>query len=186
MHDLEHFRPINHAPVWSRIKEKIVKEQLVKLLTTQNFINSPQRGFPRGWSCLTHQFGFLNLITQSAASHRSMLFLDLSKAFDRVCHSRLQAKVRTYEKRNPFFPWLLPHLSDLFQAVDIGWFFQLYFITGRVIQDSVPFPPSLLLYFNDVIKIVCHGTPIPFSDDIKTAHSFETGAVNSNLALTNE
>lgn len=72
-----------------QIYENVDKEQLVNFLTTHSLIYPSQNGFLKGQPCLFYQIKLLKLDIYSAYSHRlvPIIFLDMSKAFNCICHS---------------------------------------------------------------------------------------------------
>lgn len=84
-----------------------------------------------GRYCLGCQLDFLILVNLNARSQQSVIIviLDMLKAFDRVSHSRMPAKMRSYRTRNSILSWVSSYISDRFQAVTInGNFSQPYAI----------------------------------------------------------
>ncbi|MBM6549333.1 reverse transcriptase domain-containing protein, partial [Streptococcus dysgalactiae] len=108
LHDPSCYRPINHTPIVSRLMERIVKGQIVTFLLSRNLINDGQHGFLKTRSCVTCQLDFLNLITTVADSGKAFntIFLDMIKAFNRVPHSLLIAKIRMFGIVDLLLSWL--------------------------------------------------------------------------------
>ena len=86
MHDLGH-----------RIFEALIRDSLVKHLEDNSLIHDFQHGFRKGRSCLTNLLTFLDKVTGCVDTGDSvgMIFLDFAKAFDKVPHIRLAAKLKT-------------------------------------------------------------------------------------------
>lgn len=116
-----------------------------------------------------------------------IIVLDMLKTFDRVSHSRLLAKIKTYGIRNPLLYWPLSYLFDRFQIIDIsGCFSQSCVFTIMVVQGSVLCSFRIPLYNNDISKVIRRDSPCLFADNIRIDCSFKAGLFNSALALINE
>ena len=61
-------------------------------------INESQHCFTKGKSCLTNLLSFYSKVYEAANNRDSydILYLDFSKAFDKVPHQRLLRKVRAH------------------------------------------------------------------------------------------
>ncbi|VDP36673.1 unnamed protein product, partial [Echinostoma caproni] len=102
-----------------------------------------------------------------------VVYLDMTKAFDRVSHTRLIAKARSYGIGDPLLSWLSSYLSERSQVVSVNdCSSQPQPVTSGVIQGSVLGPLLFLMYINDVSKSIICGTPFLFADDIKVVYSF--------------
>ena len=85
------YRPISLTSVLSKLTEKIVQRRVLLFMEENNIhLSSHQSGF-RSHRCTLDQLQIMfNFINRSRpASHASVLFVDFSKAFDKVDHTRL-------------------------------------------------------------------------------------------------
>ena len=75
--------------------ESIVKDAIMLHLTTNHIISSSQHGFMARKSCLTNLLEYLELLTKLVDEGHSVdvVYLDFGKAFDKVPHQRLLAKL---------------------------------------------------------------------------------------------
>lgn len=104
-------------------------------------MNSFEHGFRKS---LTGKFDYSNLATQNADLYQSILIMvsDMSKAFVRISHSRLLAKIMTYGIRNP----PLPHLSSYVLTV-FRWSFLTVMVCSPALLPVRLFMAPLVIHF---------------------------------------
>lgn len=181
---LANYRPISHTSILLKIMEKIVKDQTSDFLLSRNLISKSQHGFIKRRSCQSCLLELLNNITNSVDNGKAyiIVFLDMRKAFDQVPHDRLLTVLSKHGIQNPLLSWFKSYLDGRTQAVQIGS--QLSSrrpVTSGVIQGSVLGPLLFLIYINDVVDALKHGSPYLFADDIKVAYSFDRADLNATL-----
>lgn len=81
------YRPISIACTSCKILEHIILKSLTEYVEENAVLHSNQHGFRRGLSTVTQLVGILHNL---ASGDQSQVFLDLSKALDRVFHPKLQ------------------------------------------------------------------------------------------------
>ena len=91
------YRPISLLPICSKLFEKIVFKYLYNYLTQNNLITKNQSGFRPGDSTINQLIDLVHDIQMSFDDRKCLevraVFLDISKAFDKVWHEGLLFKL---------------------------------------------------------------------------------------------
>ena len=107
------YRPISIIPIFGKIFEKIIYNRLYNFFTSKNLINPKQFGFRKGHStshALNYSVNFLNDAI-SKGKHTIGIFIDLSKAFDTIDHTKLLAKLENNGIRGTSLNLISSYLS---------------------------------------------------------------------------
>ncbi|CAB4015541.1 Hypothetical predicted protein, partial [Paramuricea clavata] len=115
------YRPISLLPCLSKICERIVFIRLYNLLLEIGFLYKFQSGFRPGDSTVNQLLYFVHQIycAFEAGKEVRVVFLDISKAFDRVWHAGLLKKLEAIGIRNPLLQWFESYLENRIQRVVI-------------------------------------------------------------------
>jgi len=91
----ENYRPISLTCHLSKVMESIIRDVITQHLNKFDLINSSQHVFRRGRSFVTNLLAFLDKVASYRDDKESVdiIFLDFTKAFDKVPHSRLMSKI---------------------------------------------------------------------------------------------
>ena len=88
------YRPVSLTSNIMKIFERVIRKQLVDYMTENDFLNHTQHGFRHGRSCLSALLSvyddLVNMNITASAVH--MIYLNCSKAFDKVDHGILVDK----------------------------------------------------------------------------------------------
>ena len=108
--ELKNYRPISLLPVSGKIFERLLHDSMFKFFTENNLISHDQSGFKPGDSCTNQLLSIMHRIYKSFNDGHEVLsvFLDMSKAFDKVWHMGLVFKL----KQNGISGNLLSTLTD--------------------------------------------------------------------------
>ena len=95
---ITNYRPISLLPICGKILEKIIFNNLYSYLYANNLITKNQSGFRPGDSTTNQLLYLVNEIHQAFENPKSLevraVFLDISKAFDKVWHDGLIFKLK--------------------------------------------------------------------------------------------
>ena len=118
----DYYRPISLTSVPGKLLERIIRDEIVKHMSENNIFAKSQHGFLAGKSCVTQLLEFLEDVTSALDKGEDVdvIYLDLSKAFDRVPHKRLLRKLWGYGIRGNTRSWIKDFLSNRKQQVNFN------------------------------------------------------------------
>ena len=78
-----------------KIMERMIKEEILHFLESNKLIKDSQHGFRNKRSCLTNLLEFMEKVANYLDSGEpvDVIYLDFQKAFDKVPHIRLLARL---------------------------------------------------------------------------------------------
>ena len=93
--DPMNYRPKSVTSTFSKLFEKLLFRQLSKYLNDNNVLSQTQFGFRKSGSTKDALLYFTESVRQNLEANESVFYaaLNLPKAFDSICHHRLQSKL---------------------------------------------------------------------------------------------
>ena len=180
------YRPISLLSATSKVLEKIVCEQLGEQV--ERHLPEKQSGFRKADGTVPQLTRLLHTMYEALDNGKNVfaVFYDLSKAFDRVWHRGLLAKMEHLGVTGKALNWVAGYLQDRRQKVQLeeassSW----QSIPAGVPQGSILGPLFFLIYTHDLPDAVEAGVECDqFADDtaLLSIHSNRDAAV-ANMQL---
>ena len=164
----ENYRPISLLPIVSKVLERCVLNNIKCHL--HQLVHSSQHGFFTGKSCTTNLIEALDNIGSllDSGNQIDVIYLDMSKAFDKVNHELLLSKLSKLGFGGGLLQWFRSYLSNRRQRVTaLGATSNTLPVTSGVPQGSILGPILFLLYVHDLPGLVKSSQVAMFADDTK-------------------
>ena len=162
------YRPVSLLSTIGKIMERIMFKYIYNHFHKNFLLSIWQSGFRPGSSTVTQLLELYNSFCAAVEANKEIriVFLDISKAFDRVWHQGLIYKLKKWGISGQVLDWLSDYLKDRFQRVVVnGQKSEWNHITAGVPQGSVLGPLLFLVFINDITDVIKHCKIRIFADD---------------------
>ena len=165
--NVKNYRPVSLLPIFGKVFERLIYKEMYSFFIENDLISSNQSGFKQGDSCINQLLSITHEIYQSLDQGYEVrgVFLDISKAFDKVWHKGLLYKLEQNGIKRLLLNILKDFLKSRKQRVVLnGQHSSWSDVLAGVPQGFLIGPLLFLIYINDLSDgLNCN--PKLFADD---------------------
>ena len=168
--DPKNWRPICITSHIIKVFERVIRSKLVIYFERNNILNPNQHGFRKSRSCITQLISYTTHILENLVDGNEVdaIYLDYSKAFDRIDHEILLQKLKFLQLPDKYLKWIRSFLINRTQFVYHNGASSYHsFVKSGVPQGSVLGPLFFILFINDLPDNILSSKIFTFADDTK-------------------
>ena len=165
----QNYRPVSLTCICCKLLETFIRDDIVHHMKENKLFSNSQFGFIGGRSTVLQLLHVLEKWTDTLdqGGVLDVIYLDFMKAFDKVPHKRLIAKLKSYGIGNKVTNWIDFYLSGRRQRVCVnGTYSDWAPVTSGIPQGSVLGPVLFTIYINDLPDEITSDIYL-FADDTK-------------------
>ena len=151
--DKKNYRPISLLSSVGKVLEKIIFNKIYAMLEEHGLLTWRNSGYKKKDSTVNQLVHIVDRLYKSLddKNENAMVFLDQSKAFDRIYHTGLKLKLKACGIQGALYNLLCSYLQDRTLKVAInGSKSKVCKTTAGVPQGSILGPLLFLIYINDI------------------------------------
>lgn len=170
--DVSNYRPVSLTSVACKIMERVIAQSIYSHLTSNNLLSPAQHGFVKRRSTCTNLLESVNdwtLIVQNKNAV-AIAYIDFSRAFDSVSHTKLLARLYSYGIRGNVLKWLQNFLEARTHQTRVGHCLStMANLLSGVVQGSGIGPVLFIIYIDELARLLeSQGIVVKlFADDVK-------------------
>ena len=166
----QNYRPVTLTSHIIKLFERVIAEKIMKYMEDKGLFNSRQHGFRKNRSCLSqllqHYQKLLDILEDKNVA--DVIYLDFSKAFDKVDHYILLQKLERIGIKGRLLQWIKNFLTNRTQVVAVdGFLSQIEGVTSGVPQGTVLGPLLFLVHIGDIDSTLQFASASSFADDTR-------------------